>query len=128
MEPYLLIGGGGILGANTRYLVSTWAANRIGVGFPYGTLIVNGSGSFLIGLVLTILADRLHHNANATLLVATGYLGAYTTFSTFTYETIALVRRSAIGPAAVNVLASIAAGAIGTALGILLATGLSDRI
>ncbi len=128
MDPYLLISIGGILGANARYLVSTWAASRISVSFPYGTLIVNGSGSFLMGLFLTMLADRFRGSPQASLLVATGYLGAYTTFSTFTYETIALARRAAIRAAMINALGSVGAGIVGAMLGMLVATGLRDRI
>ncbi|MDP9369409.1 MAG: CrcB family protein, partial [Chloroflexota bacterium] len=54
MGPYLLIALGGAIGANARYLVSTWAANRVGVEFPYGTFLVNASGSLLMGFFLTL--------------------------------------------------------------------------
>ncbi len=119
MNPYVLIGVGAVLGANARYLASTWAANAFGVGFPFGTLLVNASGSFLLGLLLTLLADRFSSNVNATLLLATGFLGAYTTFSTFVYETIALIRRRETSLMFVNLAASLIAGLGGAVLGVL---------
>ena len=109
LNAFLLIGLGGVLGANARYLVSTWAAGRYGVDFPYGTFIVNVSGSVLLGFVLALIAD-LSGAAEARYLLATGFLGAYTTFSTFTYETVGLIRAGGIRRALINVLGSAAAG------------------
>lgn len=119
LNPYVLVGIGGVLGANARYLVSTRAADRFGVDFPYGTLLINASGSFLMGAVLTLLAGRFHSNRDATLLITTGFLGAYTTFSTFAYETVILMRQGGIKPMMVNAFASAIAGISGAALGIL---------
>jgi len=76
---YLLIGFGGLLGANARYLVSLWAAGRFRTAFPIGTFLINATGSFLLGLVLT-LATRFGDTLDLRLLIATGFLGAYTTF------------------------------------------------
>ncbi len=121
MGPYLLIALGGVAGANTRYLVSTWAANRVGVDFPYGTLLINASGSVLIGFFLTMVAGGGGHDPDARFLVATGFLGAYTTFSTFTYETIALMRRAAIRASLINVIGSATSGIGGAVVGIALA-------
>jgi fluoride exporter len=118
MWPYLLIALAGVLGANARYLVSTWVANRAGVGFPYGTFLINASGSFAIGLLLELIADRFGNNSDARFIVATGFLGAYTTFSTFGYETVALIRQGAIRLALVNALGSAAVGVAGAGLGI----------
>jgi CrcB protein len=128
MIPYVLISLGGVLGANARYFVSVWAAGRIGVAFPYGTFLINSSGSFVIGLVLTLLADQFENNPEARFLIATGFLGAYTTFSTFGYETIALVRRGAYRPAFANALGSAVVGVAGAGLGIALASIVSGRI
>ena len=119
MGAYLWVGLGGILGANARYAVSTLAAGRLGGAFPYGTFVVNATGSFLISLFLTAVAD--HVGAEARLFVATGFLGAYTTFSTFAYETIDLARRAEVRAALSNALGSTAVGVAGAALGILLA-------
>lgn len=123
LNAFLLIGLGGMLGANARYLVSTGAANRFGVDFPYGTFLVNVTGSVLLGLILTLVAD-FSGAAEARYLLATGFLGAYTTFSTFTYETIALVRGGEVRRALVNVLGSTTAGVVGCILGILTAAGI----
>lgn len=128
MSPYLLIGLGGVLGANARYLISTWAADRFGTAFPYGTFVINASGSVLIGFVLTIVVDRLSNDPAVRLFVATGFLGAYTTFSTFAYETVALLRQGDIRPALTNTLGSAALGVSGTTVGILLAQLLSGRV
>ena len=125
MSPYLLIAIGGIVGANARFLVSIWAANRIGVEFPYGTLIVNVSGSFLMGVLLTLVADRFGGNDEVRALLATGFLGAYTTFSTFAYETAALIRQGSIRLASANALGSLIAGVAGAAVGIALAARLA---
>lgn len=124
MSPYLLIAIGGIVGANARFLVSTWSANRIGIDFPYGTLIVNASGSFLMGLLLTLVADRFAGDASARALLATGFLGAYTTFSTFSYETVALVQHGALGPAVAYVAASLIGGLIAVFAGVVAAHAL----
>jgi CrcB protein len=124
MGPYFLIAVGGVLGANARYLVSTWVANRAGVGFPYGTFLINASGSFAIGLFLEVLAGHFGSDPDTTFLFATGFLGAYTTFSTLSYETVALIRQGAIRPAMINALGSAALGVSGAGLGIALGSRL----
>ncbi len=118
MGPYLLIALGGVIGANARYLVSTWAASGIGVGFPYGTFLVNASGSFMIGLILEVVADRFGNSSDLRFLVATGFLGAYTTFSTFGYETIVLFVQGSFRAALINVVGSVFVGMAGAGLGI----------
>lgn len=120
MNPYLIIGLGGIVGANARFLVSTWAANRYGAGFPYGTFIINVTGSFLIGVVLTLAAMRLENNSTVRFAFATGVLGGYTTFSTFAYETVMLVRQGDLRPALVNSLGSVLLGGVAATAGVLL--------
>lgn len=115
---YVLIGFGGFLGANARYALSVWAAGRFGTAFPYGTLIINISGSFLMGIVLTLIASRFPDAANARLLMATGFLGAYTTFSTFAYETLALLRQRDWRGGLLNYVGSVMLGAAAAALGI----------
>ncbi len=118
MGPYLLIALGGAIGANARYLVSTWAANRAGIEFPYGTFLVNASGSLLMGFFLNLMGGN---EPGIKLLIATGFLGSYTTFSTFAYETLALVRRGAIRSSLVHVLGSTITGIAGVGLGMALA-------
>jgi CrcB protein len=128
MEAFLLIGAGAFVGANVRFVVSGWAANRLGTGFPYGTLIVNLAGCFLIGLFLGVLTARFDDNVEARLLVATGFLGAETTFSTFAYESVVLLRSGEYGAALWNVLCSTGLGLACTAIGLGLADVVSGGI
>lgn len=116
-EPAVLIGIGGILGANARYLVSVWAARRIGASFPFGTLIVNLSGSLLLGFMATAIIGRVVDERDVQLLVSVGFLGAYTTFSTFAFESVGLIRRRAYVLASVNVLGSTVLGLLGAWIG-----------
>lgn len=116
-QPVVLIGIGGILGANARYLVSVWAARRIGAYFPYGTLMVNLSGSLLLGFMATAVVGRVVSERDVQLLISIGFLGAYTTFSTFAFESVGLIRRRAYVPATANVLGSAVLGLIGAWIG-----------
>lgn len=118
-EPAVLIGFGGILGANARYAVSVWAARRIGTSFPYGTLIVNLTGSLLLGFMSTAIVVRIASEPEVRLLVSVGFLGAYTTFSTFAFESVGLIRRGAYALAAANVLVSATLGVVGAWVGAL---------
>ena len=120
-EPAVLIGIGGVLGANARYLVSVWAARRIGADFPYGTLIVNLSGSLLLGFLATGIVSRVVYEPEVQLLVSVGFLGAYTTFSTFAFESVGLVRRRAYVLATANVLGSTVLGLLGAWIGAMVA-------
>lgn len=122
MRAYVLIGLGGIVGANARYLLSGWAARRWGTGFPYGTLIINVSGSFVLAFVLTYVVARLHNSADLRLLIGTGFCGAYTTYSTFAFESLALARQRDHVPALLNAFGSTAAGIVAAVAGILLAS------
>ncbi|MDA8217488.1 MAG: fluoride efflux transporter CrcB [Dehalococcoidales bacterium] len=115
---YILIGLGGFLGANCRYLVGGWAAERFGSTFPYGTLLVNVTGSFLIGLFLAITAERLVVAPNLRLLFAVGFLGAYTTFSTFSFESLALLEARAYTAATANVLGNLLLAGLAVTLGV----------
>jgi fluoride exporter len=96
LQQFLLVGVGGFLGANARYFVSLWATDRLSAVFnrplPYGTLVVNVTGSFLIALLLTLVVERVPLSANVRLMLAIGFLGSYTTFSTFAYESVTLLR------------------------------------
>lgn len=120
---YVLISLGAVLGANLRFLVGGWVADRFGAAFPYGTLVINITGSFLIGLVLTLAADRIVPPWVRT-TVAIGFLGSYTTFSTFSYETLALIQDGAILKAVLNIGVSVAVALVGVFAGAALARAL----
>jgi CrcB protein len=121
MDAFLLISIGAFVGANVRFAVSGWAANRWGTAFPYGTLIVNLAGCLVIGVFLGVLSSRFDDNIDARLLVATGFLGAETTFSSFAAESVTLLRTGAYGAAVWYILGSTVLGLAATALGLALA-------
>lgn len=121
MATYIWIGIGGFLGANARYLVQTWAANRWGAHFPFGTMIANITGAFLLALFATITIDRMQVRPEIRLFFATGFLGGYTTFSSFGHETWQLLTGSGWWMAALNLLGNIMLGGIGILLGVLAA-------
>lgn len=121
---YLVIGAGGFLGAIVRYMISVWIGQRWGRSFPLGTFVVNVSGSFLIGLLMTFMSDRFTENPQCRTFLVIGFLGAYTTFSTFEYETGALVRDGEWLYALLNVIGSVLAGFIALKLGDAIAKGI----
>ena len=106
----LWVGIGGFVGANARYLLGRVLAGRVGDGFPVATLLVNVSGSFAIGVVLTLLVERRVGDPAWRLLIAVGFLGGYTTFSAYAFETLTLIERGQWTRAAAYVLASNAVG------------------
>lgn len=110
MTNYLIIGIGGFLGAIARYVVSAWIGQRWGRSFPLGTFAVNVSGSFLIGLLMSLFTERFMVNPQWRLFLTVGFLGAYTTFSTFEYETGSLLRDGEWLVAALNIGLSVVAG------------------
>jgi len=116
-----LVGLGGALGAIARYLVGVWFVERWGTGFPYGTLLINVSGCFLIGLFLTLSAERFDLHEAWRFLVPIGFIGAYTTFSTYAYETVRLVAGGALARALLYVAVSTVVGYGAVLLGILAA-------
>jgi CrcB protein len=112
------ISAGGLLGANARYLIGLWASDRWGSIFPWGTLLINVSGCFVIGFYLTLVTERFAGRATTRLLVATGFLGAYTTFSTFSYETARLIQTGEVWRALSYVAASLVFGLVAVGVGI----------
>lgn len=117
---YLVISVGAIFGANARYLLGGWIAERFGTSFPLGTLVINVSGSIIIGFILSLSSERLVPSWWRPLL-AIGFLGSYTTFSTFSYETLSLAQAGSWAAAALNVGASVAASLVGVYAGAVLA-------
>ncbi len=117
MQNYLIIGLGGFLGAVARYAVSLWIGQRWGRIFPLGTFFINISGSFLIALVMSLSTERLMVSPQWRLFLAVGFLGAYTTFSTFEFETGSLMRDGEWILAGLNVVLSVGAGFIALKIG-----------
>lgn len=117
MRNILIIGIGGFLGAVSRYAVALWIGQRWGKIFPLGTFVVNISGCFLIGLLMTLFSDRYVVSPQWRLLLVVGFLGAYTTFSTFEFETGTLLKDSEWLFAALNVLLSVTVGFVALKLG-----------
>ncbi|MEJ5315143.1 fluoride efflux transporter CrcB [Anaerolinea sp.] len=125
MDRVLWISIGAMLGANARYWLGIWAAQRWGTAFPWGTFLINLSGSFLLGLFMTLVTGRYSVDPNWRLLVTVGFLGAYTTFSTFTYESINLFLKGQWLAGLLNVLGSAALGLLAAGIGVYLGKVLS---
>jgi fluoride exporter len=120
--PYLLVGIGSFVGGNARFVIGRWVGGTIDVGFPLGTFLVNVSGSFLLGLLGGVLADRAVPHADAIrLALGVGFCGGFTTFSTFEYENHALLEDGAWLSAAANMGLSLFAGLVAVRLGIVAA-------
>jgi CrcB protein len=118
---YLIVGLGGFLGANARYILGGWVAERFGMSFPYGTLVINVTGSLVLGFFLALTAERLVVHPNWRLFFAIGFLGAYTTFSTFSYESVALRHDRSWLLGVTNLAGSVLLGLIAVVAGIALA-------
>jgi CrcB protein len=120
LDKYLIVLFGGGVGALARYIVGTEIAQRVGVRFPSaGTMVINITGSFLIGLLMTLLTQRLS-NPNWRLLLVVGFLGGYTTFSSFEYETLQAVQSGAIWMGLLNVVGSVVLGYLAVWLGMVI--------
>lgn len=119
----LIIGCGGFVGAILRYAVSGWVYSQSGGSFPLGTLLVNLIGSFCLGMVLG-LADHFVLHPQVMAFLTFGLLGAFTTFSTFSFESWALIEVGSYGEALLNMAASVLLGLVAIALGLLLGRAL----
>jgi CrcB protein len=116
----LWVGIGGFLGANARYFLGGWIASRLGAAFPYGTFVINITGSFILGFFLAFAQERIWVNPSARLLFAVGFVGAYTTFSTFEYESVRLLQDGELLLGLSYIIGSVIAGAIAAVAGIVL--------
>ena len=121
MLNIVYIGLAGSLGAISRYLVSGWAHELFGLGFPYGTLVVNALGSLLLGFLMKLGISTEWLSPGLRVAATTGFLGAFTTFSTFSYETMSLVEEGAWRTAAGNVIMNLLLGLTFAWLGFVLA-------
>lgn len=121
LERVVLVAIGGALGSVARYLVALGAARALGADFPYGTLIVNLAGAFLIGFVHELALDSILMPDQARLFLATGLMGGLTTYSAFSYETVRLAQAGAWTRATINVGLTTAACLMLCVLGMLAA-------
>jgi fluoride exporter len=121
LDQVVAISVGAVLGANARYWLGQWLSHTLVTSLPVGTLFINCSGSFVLGLFMTLATERLPLAPHWRLAVAVGFLGSYTTFSTFSYETMRLAADGSWLLAFANVALSVAGGLAGAWLGAYLA-------
>ena len=122
MLPLVLVGTGSCVGGISRYLLARWVGELTDARFPLGTFIINVGGSFVLGLIGGLLADRAVPHADAIrLALGVGFCGGFTTFSTFEYETHALFEDGLWLPAAANMALSLFLGLLAVRVGIVAA-------
>lgn len=119
LKTITLVGIGGAIGSIMRYLASSGIQNKFLSAFPYGTLCVNISGCFLIGIIYA-LAERTNFSPEWRFFLATGICGGYTTFSTFSYESLSLLRDGELFYATTYITSSVVLGILATFLPIIL--------
>ncbi len=121
LDRYLVVMAGAAAGGVARYMIGVAVSQRFGGRFPLGTLVVNVSGCFLIGILMTLFTERLDLHPNWRLLLVTGVLGGYTTFSSFGWETYQSVRVGTPLIGLANILLSVIFGYLAVWCGALLA-------
>jgi fluoride exporter len=121
LQTILSISLGAIIGANLRYFVGQYVAKLIPSGLPYATLLINATGSFVLALFLVWTTERVLADPRWRLIIAVGFCGGYTTFSSYAYETFALFEQGQWLTCALNVVANNVLCLVGTALGAMLA-------
>jgi len=110
LQKYFLISVGGALGSMARYWVGSMVASRMGTKFPYGTFVINITACVIIGFSLTLLARRVDINPVWRFLVPVGFIGAYSTFSTYEWETLSTLRSGAFFLASLYAVSSLILG------------------
>ena len=125
MQKYLLIGVGGALGSIVRYWVGSTIAGRMGTKFPYGTFVINLTACVIIGFSLTYLGKHIELSPAWRFLVPIGFIGAYSTFSTYEWETLSTLRSGAFALAALYAVGSLIAGLAAVWCGAMLAETIS---
>jgi CrcB protein len=118
--PLVLIGLGGFAGAISRYLVDGFVSDRTGGSFPWGTLAVNATGSFVLGLLFAMTTERAILPADVRGPVMIGFIGAYTTFSTYMLESWGLIETGSYGAAIANLGGSLVIGLAAVAAGLVI--------
>lgn len=113
----LLVGVGGFFGAISRYAVDSWASSLLGPSLPAGTIVVNISGSFLLGFLFTAFLENLTRDHHMSLIIAYGFIGAYTTYSTFMLDSLKLANAGTAYLAFLNIFASLIFGLLAVYLG-----------
>lgn len=125
MQKYFFIAVGGSLGAIARYWVGSAVAARLGTKFPYGTFVINISACIIIGFSLTYLGKRVELSPAWRYLIPTGFIGAYSTFSTYEWETLSSLRTGEFSLAAVYAIGSLVLGLVAAWAGAVLAEVIS---
>jgi CrcB protein len=125
LPKYLLIALGGALGSVARYWVGSTVAGRMGTRFPFGTFVINLTACIIIGFSLTYLGKRTGMDPAWRFLIAVGFIGAYSTFSTFEWETLSTLRSGAFALASLYAVGSLILGLIATWCGAALAEAIS---
>ena len=118
--PLILIGVGGFAGAISRYLIDGFVTDRTAGSFPWGTLVVNATGSFILGLLFALTTERAILPAEIRGPVLIGFIGAYTTFSTYMLESWGMIESGSYGPAMANLGGSVVIGLAAVAAGLLI--------
>ncbi len=121
MQKYLLIALGGALGSIARYWVGSTIGSRMGSRFPYGTFVINMTACIIVGFSVTYLSKRVELSPAWRYLIPVGFIGAYSTFSTFEWETLFTLRSGAFAIAALYALGSLILGLVAVWCGALLA-------
>jgi fluoride exporter len=119
MTKYLMVAIGGAMGSVLRFWVGGYVSNRLGTRFPYGTFVINVTASFLIGFILTLLSERTHWSPNWRYLIPIGFIGGYSTFSTFEYESFRVFQDGELLITGLNVVLSVILGFLAVWLGVI---------
>jgi CrcB protein len=123
LDKYMVVLAGAGLGGLARYVAGTWIMTKYGGRFPLGTFVINITGAFLIGVLMTLLTERFHPHPNWRLFLVVGILGGYTTFSSFEYETYQAARDGERWLSLLYAGGSVVLGYVGVWLGSILAGG-----
>lgn len=119
MSKYLIIAVGGAIGSMLRFWVGAYVSGRMGARFPYGTFVINITACFLIGLVMTVLTEKTQWSPNWRYLIPIGFLGGYSTFSSFEYETFRVFQSNELLVAGLNVALSVGIGFLAVWFGVI---------